>query len=58
MKITKKNEYISPYVEVNQVILEGNVAVQSPIRSVDLDVQDWIDEGEIRPDTGDIFIAI
>ena len=58
MEETVKIKYESPSVEVTPIVLEGNIAVQSPIRSVDLDVEDWIDGGEIKPDTGDIFIAI
>jgi len=56
MEKSEKNKYVSPSVEVNQVFLEGNIAVQSPVRNVN--VEDWGADEEIVPDTGDIFIAI
>ena len=52
----EKKKYVSPSMEVHSVALEANIAVQSPIRSVDL--KDWEEEGEITPDTGDIFLSI
>ena len=56
MKQSEKINYVPPVVEVNPVALEGNIALQSPVRNID--VEGWVDGGEVEPDTGDIFIAI
>jgi len=56
MEKTKKNEYISPYVEVNQVILDSNIALQSPVNNIT--VEAWELDEELIPDTKDIFLAI
>ena len=50
------NEYVPPKVEVNPVVLEANIALQSPIQRIEM--EDWEEGGEIKPDTGDIFLAI
>ena len=51
-----KEEYTHPTVEVDSVTLESNIAVQSPIRNID--VEAWEPDEVITPDTGDIFLAI
>lgn len=56
MKEIAKNLYVPPTVEVNPVALDASIALQSPIRKID--VEEWVEEPEITPDTGDIFIAI
>ena len=50
------NEYVPPRVEVNPVVLEANIALQSPIQRIEM--EDWVEEGEIKPDSGDIFLSI
>ena len=55
MKEIEKITYLPPTVEVNPVTLDANIALQSPIKKIDVD--EWVEE-EITPDTGDIFIAI
>ena len=55
MEVLGKNQYVPPLVEINPVALDAGIAVQSPIRKID--VEDW-EEEELTPDTGDIFIAI
>ena len=39
MKKQAKKIYLPPTVKVTQVILEGSIAIQSPIRQVNL--EDW-----------------
>jgi hypothetical protein len=58
MKESEKNTYIPPTVEVNPVVLDANIALQSPIRNIE--VQDWDQQPEVNvtPDTGDIFLSI
>ena len=51
-----KNQYVPPTVEVNPVALDAGIAIQSPIRKID--VEDWGAEETITPDTGDIYIPI
>ena len=55
MKETEKIKYVLPTVEVNPVVLDASIAVQSPIGKIE--VEDWVEE-DLAPDTGDIFIAI
>jgi len=55
MKLSKTN-YAPPNVEVYPVVLEGNVAVHSPVSKVD--VKDWEPEEVVIPDTGDIYLPI
>ena len=56
MKEAITNTYIPPKVEVNPVVLEGNIAQNSPIMKIDMD--DWEPDEVVIPDTGDIFLPI
>jgi len=56
MKETTKNTYVPPVVEVNPVELDANIALQSPTNRIEMN--DWEDEVEVKPDTGDIYISI
>ena len=40
---TEKKLYVPPTLDIQQVMLEGDIAVQSPIQKVDL--QNWDYEG-------------
>ena len=40
---TKKELYVSPTLNIRRIVLEGGIAVQSPIKKVDL--KDWDNEG-------------
>ena len=52
--ITK--QYIPPIVGVNPVVLEGNIALQSP--EFHVNANDWADDEIVAPDTGDIYLPI
>ena len=56
METSKKNIYVPPSMEVHPVALEANIALQSPIQKIEM--EDWVEEGEVKPDTGDIYLAI
>jgi len=56
MKTSTKNNYLPPSMEVHPVELDANIAVQSPIQRIEL--EDWDQEQEYTPDTGDIFLSI
>ena len=56
MKDSEKIKYVPPTVEVNPVALDANIALQSPLKTID--AEPWADEDVVTPDTGDIFIAI
>jgi hypothetical protein len=56
MKIKLKEQYTPPAVEVYSVALEGNIAVQSP--AININLNDWNDPVEVKPDTGDIYLPI
>jgi len=43
MKTNEKKFYIPPTLEVTRVMLEHNVAIQSPVKNVEL--KDWSYEG-------------
>ena len=43
MNTEEKRFYVPPTLEVRQVILEGNIAIQSPIQKVEL--KNWDYEG-------------
>jgi len=49
-------EYVPPKLEINPVVLEGNIAQNSPIMKIDM--EDWEDDVQVTPDTGDIFLPI
>ena len=50
------NTYIPPKVDVYPVALESNIALQSPVISVDM--EEWKPDETVAPDTGDIFLPI
>ena len=50
------NKYVPPKVEVNPVVLEGNIAQNSPIMKIDM--EDWEPDEPVTPDTGDIYLPI
>jgi hypothetical protein len=56
MEETEKFTYVPPTMEVSPVELDANIALQSPIRNIE--VEEWQDEGDVAPDTGDIYLAI
>ena len=50
------NKYEAPKVEVNPVILEGNIAQNSPIMKIE--AEGWEPDVSVTPDTEDIFLPI
>jgi hypothetical protein len=57
METLSKKKYIPPTVEIDQIALEGNIAMQSP--AVNINMNDWDTPDEVvTPDTGDIYLAI
>ena len=50
------NNYIPPKVEVNPVVLEGNIAQNSPIMQID--IEEWQPDETVKPDTDDIYLPI
>ena len=48
MSMKTKMIYVSPMVKVTRVILEGGIAAQSVVRSID--VMDWEDEQGDHPE--------
>ena len=56
MKNETVNQYVAPRVEVNPIVLEGNIAQNSPIPKIE--AKDWEDDEYIAPDTGDIYLPI
>ena len=56
METTVEKQYIPPKIGVNPVVLEGNIALQSP--DIHVNANDWAPDEEIRPDTGDIYLPI
>ena len=56
MEETEKFTYVPPTIDVSPVELDANIALQSPIRNIE--VEEWQNGGDVAPDTGDIFLAI
>ena len=53
----EKKFYIPPTLEITRVVLEGNIAVQSPVQKVNL--QNWVDEGPaIDENNADVWLNI
>ena len=51
----KKRSYLPPNIEVTQVVLEGNIAVQSVNKKID--VENWIDDPEQGTnDNADVWV--
>ena len=50
------NQYIAPIVEVNPIVLEGNIAQHSPLMKIE--AQEWEPDETVAPDTGDIYLPI
>ena len=55
MNTERKMRYLSPEIKVTQVVLEGNIAVQSVNKKID--VENWKDDPEQgKNDNADIWI--
>ena len=55
MNTKEKRIYIPPTLDVTQVVLENNVAIQSPVKKVEL--KDWSYEGtEIGENNADVWL--
>jgi len=57
MNTKEKTIYIPPALEVKRVILENSVAIQSPVKSVEL--KEWSYEGpENEDNNADVWLNI
>jgi hypothetical protein len=56
MENLDRKKYISPTVGVNPVVLEGNIALQSP--ELNINANEWAQDELVPPDTGDIYLPI
>ena len=54
---TERKLYVPPTFDVQHVMLEGDIAVQSPMQKVN--VEDWVDEGPEEADNNaDIWLIM
>jgi len=56
METIMDKQYIPPKIGVNPVVLEGNIALQSP--ELHINANDWGNDEMVAPDTGDIYLPI
>ena len=56
MDATTDKQYLPPKIEVSPVVLEGNIALQSP--ELHITANDWETNEMVAPDTGDIYLPI
>jgi len=56
MEATIDKHYVPPSVGVNPVVLEGNIALQSP--ELHINANDWGNDETVAPDTGDIYLPV
>ena len=53
----RKKFYVPPTLEVQRIMWEGDIAVQSPVQKVDL--KDWENEGpEVSDNNADIWLNL
>ena len=52
----EEKHYLPPKIGVNSVVLEGNIALQSP--EIHINANDWEADEQVIPDTGDIYLPI
>jgi len=55
--VKEKRFYVPPTLEVRQMILEGNIALQSPVKSVEL--KPWAEESfDVTENNSDIWLNL